>query len=144
MHLKKQNWIRKPFIIGTLGLMLVNTSVPVNVYANKEVEKEVHIYKLGEQDDSIVELKDYLDLLGYTIEEDAKDEQDVFTDELTELIKQYQNDNDLTVTGELDEELLTLIEMQVGTEYLDILGYTIEEDAKEDSNDEEDIFFEEV
>src|SRR5699024_12763965 len=116
------NWIRKPFIIGTLGLMLVNTSVPVNVYENKEVEKEVHIYKLGEQDDSIVELKDYLDLLGYTIDEDAKDEQDIFTDELSELIKQYQKDNDLAVTGELDEELLSLIEIKVVTDYSYILG----------------------
>src|SRR5699024_4208029 len=93
---------------------------------------------------SIVELKDYLDLLGYTIDEDAKDEQDIFTDELSELIKQYKKNNDLAVTGELDEELLTLIEIQVVTEYLDILGYTIDEDVKEDTNEDEDTFFEEL
>src|SRR5699024_8988331 len=63
---------------------------------------------------------------------------------LSELIKQYQKDNDLAVTGELDEELLTLIEIQVVTEYLDILGYTIDEDVKEDTNEDEDTFFEEL
>lgn len=130
-------------MIGTLGLMLVNTSVPVNVYANNEVEKEVHIYKLGEQDESIVELKDYLDLLGYTIEE-APNEESIFTDEFTQLIKQYQKDNDLVVTGKLDEKLLTLIEVQVIVGYLDILGYKIENAINENSNDEKDIFTKEL
>src|SRR5699024_279114 len=140
----------KAIYVGTAATLLLSTVTPQLAEANFDT-LDINIEQFENEDELYIFIQEQLELIDehYKIEFDLEENKELFVEKLEEIIRTYQNDYELEITGKIDQTLLdhiaTLIETKDEQEEIE-QDKIKQEDADQKENEliEEEVKIDEL